>query len=811
MKYLKVFENQAEESAWKESEEYIKTSLSMDKENMDEVSYNSKVKFRAEYNLEGLEGDVKLMNCGNIFDSLKVNGAEAVTGTVEATREEVKCGEQGNKVVKEVIITSASIGTNGNGNAVGLDENMWFSTQPTSEFTVQLMDGGDINEYSFAFCVKTPEGVMSPQFEIAFSAFTCINENEKIYYFDAKLKLDDIDDENHGELFLYYTYLYGNMYGYPWTIISDKSIKLRDIINEGDINVKEFTITSSDFSSYDGSSSGGTLSAGSLYMSNTEKSLNNFYKEYIISTDVIDENTGFYLQAYHMELMGGLLVDCGTLEDSPMIKVTDNSYKLNDVYKQYVLLGVQMSVGFVDLSKVATNDNGDKILTDPSAIKNTNVIIKESVYDDKPLYVINQDNVNDLLGNNISAFCKLDYNRGYWLALLEINEDGSYTNAYHALTQDALSEGDGVHTFTTSGINEISNILNSTTSWVVLPTYATSLFETAGNVDVDLELMTQIIGYPYSIIQENISGGAPKELSVDASVGKVSLIGEVNDYFSTLPSNGFEGCSLETVIIPDNIKSIGTKCFGHCDRLKKVYLPQNMDKLADYAFGGNSVKRGNVVNVRRVKDESPLAFGDYEGLVTPELYEWVDLGLPSGLKWAAWNVGATKPEEFGLYFAWGETQGYTGITDQKGYLWEDYKWSSDAESTAMTKYNATDGLTTLEAVDDAATATDSSCRMPTKEDVEELKANTTSAWTQVNGVNGVSLTSKVNGNSIFLPAAGRCSGYMHIEANKYGAYFSSSLHDEMTYSAFDIYLGSTGYGVGDGLRYEGYPVRPVKE
>ena len=43
----------------------------------------------------------------------------------------------------------------------------------------------------------------------------------------------------------------------------------------------------------------------------------------------------------------------------------------------------------------------------------------------------------------------------------------------------------------------------------------------------------------------------------------------------------------------------------------------------------------------------------------PSLYEWVDLGLPSGLKWAAWNVGATKPEEFGLYFAWGETQGYT--------------------------------------------------------------------------------------------------------------------------------------------------------
>jgi hypothetical protein len=655
---------------------------------------------------------------------------------------------------------------------------------------------------------------MSPQFEIAFSAFTCINENEKIYYFDAKLKLDDIDDENHGELFLYYTYLYGNMYGYPWTIISDKSIKLRDIINEGDINVKEFTITSSDFSSYDGSSSGGTLSAGSLYMSNTEKSLNNFYKEYIISTDVIDENTGFYLQAYHMELMGGLLVDCGTLEDSPMIKVTDNSYKLNDVYKQYVLLGVQMSVGFVDLSKVATNDNGDKILTDPSAIKNTNVIIKESVYDDKPLYVINQDNVNDLLGNNISAFCKLDYNRGYWLALLEINEDGSYTNAYHALTQDALSEGDGVHTFTTSGINEISNILNSTTSWVVLPTYATSLFETAGNVDVDLELMTQIIGYPYSIIQENISGGAPKELSVDASVGKVSLIGEVNDYFSTLPSNGFEGCSLETVIIPDNIKSIGTKCFGHCDRLKKVYLPQNMDKLADYAFGGNSVKRGNVVNVRRVKDESPLAFGDYEGLVTPELYEWVDLGLPSGLKWAAWNVGATKPEEFGWYFAWGESQGYTGITNEKQFSYVDYTLCDSGY--VMTKYNKTDGLITLEAADDAVYATDNTCRMPTADEMRELTANTTSAWVEDyngTGVAGSILTSNVNGNSIFLPAAGKgFDGYV-FSVRREGALWSSSLCLPTTQFdlAYFLNVSSDHVGMASTSRHNGIPVRAVKE
>lgn len=89
------------------------------------------------------------------------------------------------------------------------------------------------------------------------------------------------------------------------------------------------------------------------------------------------------------------------------------------------------------------------------------------------------------------------------------------------------------------------------------------------------------------------------------------------------------------------------------------------------------------------------------------LYEFVDLGLPSGLLWATYNIGATKPEEYGLYFAWGETQGYEGITDDKQFSWADYKLCGGSNST-LTKYNnnssygTVDTLTTLEQVDDAA-------------------------------------------------------------------------------------------------------------
>jgi hypothetical protein len=146
------------------------------------------------------------------------------------------------------------------------------------------------------------------------------------------------------------------------------------------------------------------------------------------------------------------------------------------------------------------------------------------------------------------------------------------------------------------------------------------------------------------------------------------------------------------------------------------------------------------------------------------IYEWVDLGLPSGLLWASTNVGAEKPEDFGLYFAWGETEGYEGITDEKQFSWEDYKLCGGSSST-LTKYNnnssygAIDTLTTLEQVDDVAYQSDKTCRMPTKDDLIELTANTTSNFETLNGVNGMRFTSNINGNSIFIPAAGNCNDW----------------------------------------------------
>ena len=220
---------------------------------------------------------------------------------------------------------------------------------------------------------------------------------------------------------------------------------------------------------------------------------------------------------------------------------------------------------------------------------------------------------------------------------------------------------------------------------------------------------------------------------------------------------------------------------------------------------------------------------DLVWIETP-LYEWVDLGLPSGLKWATCNVGAEKPEDFGLYFAWGETDGYnieiteSGIilTDANGnetnkkFNWSDYKLCNGSKET-LTKYNyensngIVDNLLTLEQVDDAVYQTDNTCRMPTKADFEELTANTTSTWETLNGVNGRRFTSKTNGNSIFVPAAGICDNGYISNFNNGCSLLSSSIHDYMNWYCWYFNFNSSNVGIYGTHRCFGFTVRAVKE
>ena len=174
-----------------------------------------------------------------------------------------------------------------------------------------------------------------------------------------------------------------------------------------------------------------------------------------------------------------------------------------------------------------------------------------------------------------------------------------------------------------------------------------------------------------------------------------------------------------------------------------------------------------------VQNASSQGQGKHEG------HKYVDLGLLSGLKWATCNVGATTPEEYGDYFAWGETE------PKEKYSWTTYKYATDYDQ--LTKYCSksrygkdgfTDSKTVLDPEDDAATVNwGGKWRMPTKEEQYELHVNCTWVWTTENYVQGYRVTSNIEGytdRSIFLPASGLKIGSSRSGVDEYGYYWSST-------------------------------------
>lgn len=179
--------------------------------------------------------------------------------------------------------------------------------------------------------------------------------------------------------------------------------------------------------------------------------------------------------------------------------------------------------------------------------------------------------------------------------------------------------------------------------------------------------------------------------------------------------------------------------------------------------------------------------------------EAVDLGLPSGTKWANCNVGATKPEEYGGHYAWGETEEKEVYSQDTYMYYKNDEYVNIGSDISGTEYDV------------AHVKWGGNWVMPTLDDIKEFLDNCTSEWTTLNGVNGMKFTSKINGNSIFLPAA----GYRWNEEFDYvgtdGFYWSSTRTPDGSYSAYNLYFFSglaLWYNNGT---YRGYgqSVRPV--
>ena len=233
----------------------------------------------------------------------------------------------------------------------------------------------------------------------------------------------------------------------------------------------------------------------------------------------------------------------------------------------------------------------------------------------------------------------------------------------------------------------------------------------------------------------------------------------------------------------------------------------------------------NLVDDRTVEfDVSQVRDITFVEAEIPDTKEWVDLELPSGTLWATCNVGASKPEQYGDYFAWAETK------PKAEYMWSNYDYNCGNETWMdIWRYTIPDGcmdgawyedgefngdnLTQLELYDDAAWVNwGEEWQMPSKEQFKELinTDNTTTEWTKLNGVNGYLIKSRRNGKSIFLPATGSCIVSNLVDAGNTGTYWSRSLTTNYTPRACNLIFNSDFSSMSESDRYIGKSVRPVR-
>ena len=254
----------------------------------------------------------------------------------------------------------------------------------------------------------------------------------------------------------------------------------------------------------------------------------------------------------------------------------------------------------------------------------------------------------------------------------------------------------------------------------------------------------------------------------------------------------------ENVLIDSEIQVVATPENGYY--FTGWYLGNSSEPVSTNAFYTFIATSNSTLTAHFVKNSNTITG-----------HKYVDLGLPSGLKWATCNVGANNPWEYGGYYAWGETE------ENSNYDWSTYKWCSGSYDN-MTKYctysdwGRVDNKTILDPEDDVAHVKwGGSWRMPTEAEQYELRNNCTWTWTTQNGVNGYKVTGP-NGNSIFLPAAGYRGGMGARDRGSYGCYWSSSLGSDGSGNACCLDFYSFGFGGWRNVnRCYGRSVRPVSQ
>lgn len=326
-----------------------------------------------------------------------------------------------------------------------------------------------------------------------------------------------------------------------------------------------------------------------------------------------------------------------------------------------------------------------------------------------------------------------------------------------------------------------------------------------------------------------------QSITVDSNNPAYDSRDNCNALIETASNTLMAGC--QNTVIPTSVTSIGKSAFHQCSTLTSITIPRNVVRIGEGAFSwckGLTTITSHITSPFTVTN---IGFSEevyqtatlYVPQGTKALYEategWkqfanivemggeeetpaeaIDLGLPSGLKWASWNVGASSPEEYGNYYAWGE------IEPKETYTWENYKYgyySYENGSSNMVDIGSDIGGTDY---DVAHVKWGGDWRLPTYEEIKELRDNCSYKWTSQNNVIGVKFTGP-NGNSIFLPAAGRWRNGSLTDVGEWGDYLSSSIRENnpVYFEGFTFNSDGNDWSYANPVwgRYHGVSARPV--
>ena len=381
-----------------------------------------------------------------------------------------------------------------------------------------------------------------------------------------------------------------------------------------------------------------------------------------------------------------------------------------------------------------------------------------------------------------------------------------------------LEQGDNI---TLDYPNEITSVIatnNTELTYLQIPNTVVSINDNAFGDCVALTSIT----LPDSLT--SIGVGA-----FQTCIGLTSI--NIPSGVTSISMETFNGCSaLASVTLPEGLTNIGSSTFMDCTSLTSITIPSTVtmidfeafnycEALTDFNFNGTMAQWGAITlgtdwNLNAAFTVVHCTDGDVslEELIQ---HEYVDLGLPSGLKWAKCNVGAATETDYGDYFQWGSTKANT--PDE--CTWANAPFNNGSSSYDSTYFDSVkdtvcpNGILAKE-YDAVTQIMGGDWRMPTKAEFDELLSGTTNEWiTNYNGtgINGRKFTSNINGNSIFIPAAGYCGNGSVSYVGSGGNVWSSSL--SASYPDYAWYLGfnSGNCSLYGSSRFNGWSVRGVRK